>query len=275
MYYIYVPFIFILSGLMFLECKRLSLPAWWAAIVFAAPVTTPYFIFKSRKNNKWIFLLIFLACFSLVTAGEMFMYSKMKEKYRYANLSPVTRQLIRYSEILKQTTHKLDNDLVQFEQQAKVQSKIQNIDQTIVFIGELRQTIYANQAAIKQMVEFVQTHRDFFFRKDMQWVYEIKRYYNNRIVTQYFERLENYLDHFETLLRFCYRNFDAITNVESAAHLKNYDEYYLRYRRAVDSYNRFNVKRIEFQNDFIKRYPEIKAYMPAKRQTDDALRFFE
>ncbi|WP_035240003.1 hypothetical protein [Desulfobacter vibrioformis] len=275
MYYIYFPFIFILSGLIFLQCKRRNLPIWWAAIVFAAPVTTPYFIVKSRKNNKLVFLLIFLACFSLVAAGEIFIYSKMNAKYNYVNLPPVTQQLMRYSEILKQTTHNLDNDFIEFEQH-KVQSKIDKLGQLIVFIGKLRQDIDNNQAAIKQLIEFLDHHNDSFLKNDLKWVYEIKRYYNNRIVIQYFKSLENYLDNFEILLQFCYQNFDAITKVESVAHLKNYDAYYLRYRRAADSLSRFNIKRIEFQDDFIKRYPEIKKYLPAQRQTQTkAIRFLE
>lgn len=261
---------------MFLECKRRSLPKWWVAIVFAAPVTTPYFIVKSRKAQGLILLVIFLACFSLVAASEIFIYSQMTAKYKYVNLPPVTRQLMRYSEILKQTNRNLDNDFVEFEQQSKVQSKINKLGQIIVFIGELRQAIYNNQAAIKQMVEFVDNHRDSFLKKDLKWVYEIKRYYNNRIVVQYFKSLENYLDNFEILLRFCYQNFDAITKEGSATHLKNYDEYYLRYRRAVDSHSRLNVKRIKFQDDFIKRYPEIKECLPGKRQTQTtAIRFLE
>ncbi len=128
--------------------------------------------------------------------------------------------------------------------------------------------MHDNQAAIKQLVRFVEKHRDFFIQKDLQWVYEIQRFYSNRIVISHFKSLENYLDNFETLLRFCYQNFDLITKAESTIHLKNYDEYYLRYRRAVDSHNRLNVKRIQFQNDFLKRYPEIRAYLPAKRQTE-------
>jgi hypothetical protein len=151
---------------------------------------------------------------------------------------------------------------------------VEKLEQTIVFIGELRQSMRDNQAAIKQMVEFVEKHKDFFTQKDLQWVYEINRFYNNRIVIAHFKSLKNYLDNFETLLRFCYRNFDAITKAESITHLKNYDQYYLRYRRAVDAHNKFNVKRLEFQNAFIKRYPEIKAYLPAKRQTE-AFRLWE
>lgn len=259
---------------MFVECRRQSLPKWWAAIVFAAPVTTPYFIFKSRKAKGLSLCLIFLSCFFLVVAGEIYIYAKMKAKYKYDYLPPVTRQLIRYSEILKLTTQNLDNDLVELEQRSKVQSKVEKLKQTIVFIGELRQSMRDNQTVIKQLVEFVEKHREFFNQKDLQWVYEIQRFYSNRIVIAHFKSLKNYLDNFETLLRFCYQNFDLITKAESTIHLKNYDEYYLRYRRAVDSHNRLNVKRIQFQNDFLKRYPEIKAYLPAKRQTE-AFRLWE
>ncbi|NWH05675.1 hypothetical protein [Desulfobacter latus] len=274
MYYIYFSFIFILSGLMFLECKRRSLPKWWAAIVFAAPVTTPYFIAKSRKGQSLTLVTIFLVCFSLVTAGEIFIHSKMKSKYKYAKLPPVTQQLIHYSEILKQTNQRLDNNIAEFKHHSSVHSNIDRLEQTIFFISELRHALYDNQAAIKQIVEFVGNHRDFLSKKNLQWVYEIKRFYNNRIVIAHFKSLESYLDNFETLLRFCYRNFDAITKAESTIHLKNYDEYYLRYRRTVESYKRLNVKRIQFQNDFTKRYPEIKGYLPAKRQTE-TLRLWE
>ena len=62
--------------------------------------------------------------------------------------------------------------------------------------------------------------------------------------------------------------FLNITEFKDTETLKNYDEYYLRYRRAVDSHNRFNVKRIEFQNQFLIKYPEIKAYLPGERQTE-------
>lgn len=274
MYYIYFPFIVILSGLMFVECRRRNLPKWWAAIVFAAPVTTPYFIFKSRKAKGFILCLIFLGCFFFVVAGEIHIYSKIKAEYKYNHLPPVTRQLIRYSEILKLTTQNLDDDLVELEQRSKVQSKVEKLKQTIIFIGELRMAMHDNQAAIKQLVRFVEKHREFFIQKDLQWVYEIQRFYSNRIVIAHFKSLENYLDNFENLLRFCYQNFDLITKAESTIHLKNYDEYYLRYRRAVDSHNKLNVKRIQFQNDFLKRYPDIRAYLPAKRQTE-AFRLWE
>ena len=65
-----------------------------------------------------------------------------------------------------------------------------------------------------------------------------------------------------------YTGVDNRLILKNADMYKNYDEYYLRYRRAVDSHNRFNVKRIDFQNSFLKKHPEIKPYLPGERQTE-------
>jgi hypothetical protein len=80
--------------------------------------------------------------------------------------------------------------------------------------------------------------------------------------------LKKYLDSFEALLKYTYINFYKIKDLKIQENLNNYDEYYLKYRRDVDSHNRFNVKRINFQNAFLKKYPEVKPYLPSKRQTE-------
>ena len=268
MYYIYFPFVLILSGLMFYECHRRRHPKWWAAVVLAAPVTTPYFIFKSRKSEGVILFMIFLTCFTAVAGAEFFIYSQMKEKNKYAHLPPLTRQVVRFSDTLKSTTHRLDKALVTLEQMSKVESRIAELKQTIEFIGELRIIMAQNQAAIKRMVKFTSDYKSYFVKKDLNWVYHLQLFYTNRNVVQHYESLERYLSDFDALLKYTYKNFDNITKAKSRTHLKNYDEYYLRYRRAVDSHNRLNVNRIEFQNSFLLKYPDIKPYLPGERQTE-------
>jgi hypothetical protein len=93
-------------------------------------------------------------------------------------------------------------------------------------------------------------------------------FYTDRNVVIHFKSLETYLEAFEALLVYSYTNFYHIKAAESKVHLSNYDEYYLRYRRAVDAHNRFNVQRIEFQNTFLQKYPDIKPYLPDERQTE-------
>jgi len=125
-----------------------------------------------------------------------------------------------------------------------------------------------NQASIARLVKFTSDYKVYFVKKDLNWVYQIQSFYTNRNVVVNYKSLQAYLENFEALLTYFYTNFYNITEAKSKEHLKNYDEYYLRYRRAVDSHNRFNVQRIEFQNEFLRKYPDIKPYFPGKRQTE-------
>ena len=271
LYYFYFPYALILSCCMLYECYKRKKPFWWAAVVLAAPVTTPYFIFKSRRSAGVILFMIFMTTFTAVTATEAYLYFQMKEKNKYAHLPPITRQVVRFSETLKNTTQRLDKALVTLEMMSKVESRVKELERTIDFIGELRIIMSQNQAAIRRMVKFTEDYETYFVKKDLNWVYHIRLFYTNRNVTMHYKSLIVYLDNFEALLKYTFDNFDNITKVKDEEALNNYDEYYLRYRRAVDSHNRLNVQRIEFQNEFLLQYPEIKPYLPAERQTDTFL----
>lgn len=253
---------------MFFECSKKKHPKWWAAAVLLAPITTPYFIFKSRKTEGMVLFMIFLATFTGVSAFEFYTYAQMKETNKYAHLPPITRQVIWLSDDLKQTTINLDNALVTLEQVSKVESRLKELKDTIDFIGTLRIIMDENQASIARLVKFTTDYKVYFVKKGLNWVYQIQLFYTNRNVVLHYKSLEAYLDNFEALLTYSYTNFYNIKDVKSKEHLKNYDEYYIRYRRAVDSHNRFNVQRIEFQNEFLRKYPSIKPYLPGKRQTE-------
>lgn len=268
MYYIYFPYVSILALFMLYECYKEHQPRWWALMVLFAPVTTPYFIFKSRKESGMVLFMIFLTTFSAVGVSEVFLYSDYMEKNKYSDLPPVTRQMIRLSEDVKVSTLKLDQALVKLENLSKIQSRINEIKKTIEFIAELRAIMLENQESINRLVKYTTDYKSFFNKKDLEWVFHIQQFYNNRDVIQHHKSIEKYLDNFEELLKYVYVNFYNITEIKSKEHFQNYDQYYLNYRRAVDSHNRFNVKRIDFQNAFLKQYPELKPYLPGERQTD-------
>jgi hypothetical protein len=253
---------------MLFECHKKKHPSWWAVAVLLAPVTTPYFIFKSRKAEGMVLFMIFLATFTGVSAFEFYTYAQMKEKNKYAHLPPITRQVIRLAEDLKKTSLNLDKGLVTLEHVSKVESRLKELKETIEFIGTLRIMMDENQATIARLVKLTTEYKTYFVKKDLNWVYQIQLFYTNRNVVVHYKNLQAYLDNFEALLTYCYSNFYNITDAKSKEHLKNYDEYYLRYRRAVDSHNRFNVQRIEFQNKFLHKYPGIKPYLPGERQTE-------
>ncbi|MDA3789786.1 MAG: hypothetical protein PF503_14980 [Desulfobacula sp.] len=268
MYYIYFPFVLILSGLMLSECRGKKHPKWWAAMVFIAPVTTPYFIFKSRKTEGMILFMVFMITFMVVSVSEFYIYSNMKEKYKYNNLPPITRQIIQLSDDLKTTTFELDRALGTLEHLSKVDSRIKELKHTIEFIETLRTIFSKNQFAINQLNKFIFDHKSYLAKKNLNWVYGIQQFYTNRNVMLHYNSLETYVNDFQALLKYSYTNFYNITEHKTQEHLKNYDEYYLRYRRAVDAHNTFNVQRIEFQNKFLLKYPDLKPYLPGERQTE-------
>lgn len=253
---------------MLYECQRQSAPRWWALMVLLAPVTTPYYIIKSRKGAGTSLVMIFLALFSIVIGVEFYLYKDYMEKNKYSHLPPITQKMIALSEEVKRSTIELDKGLVKLEALSKVESRIKEIKSTLDFITELRIKMNANKVAIDKLIKYTQVHKDYFKKKDLSWVYNIQNFYNNWNVIQHHKSLEKYLNSFEDLLKYTYLNFYYITEHKNPEHLNNYDEYYIRYRRSVDSHNRFNVKRIDFQNIYLKKYPNIVAYLPGERLTD-------
>lgn len=237
-------------------------------MVMGAPVTTPYFIYKIRKQSGMLMIIIFIASFSAVCFTEWFLYVRYMEKNRYAHLSPLARQIVYLSDEVKKSTIELDNSLVKLENLSKVEARINEIKKTIAFIKELRILMMKNQTAIHQLVKLTTDHQSMFKTNEFEWIYNIQKYYNNRNVVQHYISLKKYLTEFEALLEYTYVNFYNIRDHKIEKHLKNYDEYYIRYRGAVDSHNRFNVRRIEFQNGYLKKYPNIKDYLPGERQTE-------
>ncbi|OFZ61046.1 MAG: hypothetical protein A2328_06310 [Bdellovibrionales bacterium RIFOXYB2_FULL_36_6] len=268
MYYIYFFYITILALIMLYECYQKNYPKWWPMMVLLAPVTTPYFIFKSRKESGIIVFLIFLATFSAVGASEFILFKNYLEEDKQSGFSPLTFQIIHLSEDLKQSTLKLDNALGKLENLSKVQSKLQDIRKAIVIIEQLKPIIAENQDAVNRLEKFTKNYHQSFKGRDLEWVIHIHNFYNDRAVIQHYKSLDAYLFSFQELLEYVHENYLNITEVKSQEQLKNYDEYYIRYRRAVDSHNKFNVRRIEFQNSYLKKYPDIRPYLPGERQTD-------
>nr|NJM03904.1 hypothetical protein [Desulfobacula sp.] len=176
--------------------------------------------------------------------------------------------MIRLSEDLKQSTLKLDEGLVRLETLSKVESRVHEIKKTIEFIEELKTVMVENRDAIHRLEKFTEDYKQSFSDKDLEWVVHIHDFYHDRTVVQHYNSLEKYLFSFQELLEYTYTNFANITELKSQEHLKNYDEYYMRYRRAVDGHNKFNVRRIELQNSYLKQYPHIRPYLPGERQTE-------
>ncbi len=214
MYYLYFTYTVIIALLMLLECYKRDRPKWWAIMVLFVPITTPWFIFKSRKASGIILVMVFLMTFSAVGGTEFFLYTKYMEKNRYSDLSPVIRQMMYLTEDLKTSTAELDNALVKLAGLSKVESHIHEIKSTIDFIYEVRDMEAVNKNKILRLENYLYDYKSFFVKKDLSWLFKIQEFYDNHNVVQHYKSMKTYIDSFEDLLRYAYVNFSHIKDLK-------------------------------------------------------------
>ncbi len=240
----------------------------WALIVFFAPITTPYYIYRVKKEEGITWIMLFLATFSAVIAGEVALYNYKYEKLKYSDKSPVIRQTLKTVDELKKTTKIFDASIIELEEMSRLLSGLDKIGETIDFIGEVRVAGAKNKATVSQIKNYIENYRGYFSQKDIEWVFQIEEYYKNDAVTMHLKSLDSYLNAFENLLLFAYKNFYNIAESEDPKALKNYDAYYLQYRRASEKFSKFNMRRNKYQAQFVQQHPKAKPYLPGVRQTE-------
>ena len=236
-------------------------------MVLLAPVTTPFVIYKMKKMEGKLLMLGFLVLFAGVITGESLMYSHVEKARKLNNLPPVTRQILEFCDQLKVTNQQVDQGLIQLENLSQVESTASQIQATLSFMTELRQRLASNQEAIQSLLTYLNDHEAYFEKKEVGWIRQLKAFYTHPRVTRHDKSLLKYLDEFELMLNFTYTYFDEISEYQDAAYKRNYDQFYLKYRRAVDRHILYNTDRIQFQDGIVSKMPALKPYLPGPRQT--------
>ena len=268
MFYIYFPYVFLLSLILlfqFIENKKSRL---WALIIFFAPVTAPYYIFKTKKEEGIVWIMIFLASFSAVVAGEIALYAFKNERLKYSDQPPVVRQALRIADELQETTEQFDFSIIRLEEMSRIISGLGKIEETINYVAIVRRAGDKNKALVSKLINYIDNYRSYYNKKNVKWVFQIEEYYNNKIVRLHLDSLDEYLNAFEAILVFSYKNFYQIAELEDPQSLRNYDAYYLKYRRAAEKFSKYNLYRTEYQSQLVLENPKIEAYLPGARQTD-------
>ncbi|MFO7751361.1 MAG: hypothetical protein R6V54_14840 [Desulfobacteraceae bacterium] len=267
MYYLYVPCACILALYVLMDTRRKGRSKWWALAVFFSPPVSLWYFVATRAEKAVVPVLIVVVSLAAVGAGEAIIYSVEKKKAEMAKYSPVGRQMIKLTKKLKNATVTLDNAIEELEKMSKIQSRRSGVAETIEFIGQLKVLNLRHKTAVNRLNTFIADYRKVLARENLLWLEQIKEYYNSKAVIRYEETLDHYLEAFLALLQYVFENYYEIEE-RSPRYIKNYDAYYMRYRRAVDRHNRVGVKRIEFQNRFLEKNPRLRPYLPSSRQTD-------
>ncbi len=226
----------------------------------SAPCACLYF--KDKKTRKVSLVLIFFMTFSMVLGGEIFLYLSKKEVPKQDRTPPIIKKVIQLNENVKKCTIDLFNASAKLDSLGMVQSRITDIKSALKLIEELKQLVEVNQSAIDTLIQFTDAHQAFLSRKKLSWILAIKDFYTHHHITQHQKSRNHFLAAFDSFLTYTDTNFENIMTLKSQKHMKNYDAYYLRYRSAADSHNRFNKKRISFQVQFIEEHPEVKPFLP-------------
>lgn len=251
--------------MIFIECRKHKQAGWWPALVFLMPPAALPLIFKTRKKKAGLLSAVVLLSFITCLGSEIFLYTSRAER-KPDILPPIIKQMLVLNENIKKTTEDIYAASEKLDGISMVQSRITDVKTAIDLIGELRHRVDENQKAIEELLEFIEDHGEFVRRKNLAWVFAIKDFYLDHDVIQHHKSRDNYLASFETLLKYTHANFQNIMELKSRRHMKSYDVYYLRYRRAADSHNRFNKKRITFQSAYVKSHPEVSPFLPGAHQ---------
>ena len=267
MYYLYFPYVVLLGIATIIYCHRQHISKLWGVLVIFAPVTTPYVIYRAKRFEGVIFFMMFMSSFSMMLAGEIVLYKKSGLP-EYTNLPPITRKLVEICDILQETTQNVDYGIAKLERLSRVTSTPTQVAYAMNYIPVLRQLIGESNKAREELIQFTTDHQSYLVKKDLKWVYHIRQFYTHPKVIRHDKSLDKYLNDFETMLTYASKNFHSISDNDDTVHVKNYDQYYFRYRRSVDTHILYNNERIKFQDQFSEQYPEIKPYLPGIRPTN-------
>ncbi|MFH1152557.1 MAG: hypothetical protein V1793_01975 [Pseudomonadota bacterium] len=265
-YYLYVPYVVILSIWVFMDSRKHGIPRWWSLLVLASPVTVLVYAFMSRPAN-WKKSLIFclVSMVAMGVGGYALEARSRSGAIHISNYSPEATELMELATTLRDVTDKMDRAVDRLEELSRVESKLQNMGETVQLIGEMKVLIIQHRNAEISLIRFAGNNQSLLEREGLGWLLSIKTYYENRVVIHHMEVLEEYLEDFEALLNYIIGNFREI-EMRTPKYIQNYDAYYLSYRRAVDRHNAINIRRVQYQDAMLKKYPELKLYLPSIRQ---------
>lgn len=266
MFYIYFIFSLIAAIFVYIDSTKQQMPRWWSAVIFFAPVTMIYYIIKTRQKKSLIPITLFVLIFVLVGAGESFLYTRIKDKIIYSNYSDTAKEILEFANELEYSVKQLNDLTLELEGMNSIDSSPAKIDEVLSFVYTMRQMLKENDRSVKEFILVINDYRDILIQEHFERLLKIEEYYKQPVVIKYLNNLDLYLEAFAGILKYTGENSQEIRD-RVPMYIKNYDGYYMNYVRALESHNRIDVARMQFQHNFLLHYPELKPYLPTILQT--------
>ncbi len=259
---IYVIYTLLSCAAMFVYCRKFAQPRWWPAAVFIFPLSLPVFVYRTGKGKVLPLAAVSVVLFFAAITGEWALMQQKKAKNPGETIPPIIKKIVDINQDVRLSTIQIYETSKKLDSLSMVLSRATDIKSSMKTISTLRERVQENNRKIDHLIEFITEHEAYLYRQQIPWVLAIRLFYSDPIIQQHHQSRSNYLKTFETLLAYTHDNYENIVDKKSPVHLKNYEAYYMLYRRAADSHNQFNRKRIMFQKEFIEAYPEVKSFLP-------------
>ena len=258
---VYIPYAVILSVFIFVYCRKKGEKKGWAGVALMLPPAACFVFLKAEPKKKMVAGMVVLSC-CLAICGEAYLFFSHGNSKADDTVPPIIKQMISLNEDVKKTTIDIYNASAELDRLSMSQSRIADIRSTMAVIRMIRDLAEENRKAVERLILFADEHNVYFHRKNLAWIFAIKSFYTDDHMIRHRKSRTDYLSAFERLLTYTHENFQNIMELKSQRHIKNYDAYYMLYRRAADSHNRFSRKRVDFQHQFVQEYPEVKPFLP-------------
>lgn len=265
---IYLAYVLFLSCATLAYCRRYAQPAWWAVVALVFPPALPVFVVKVNKGKPYAIAVLSMLLLIMVVAGEAYLHGNRSGQEPVAALPPIIKKVISINETVKTSTIQLYEMSKRLDSISMVQSRITDIRNLVEIIQELRTQVDKNHQHIDALLTFINEHETYLQNQNLAWIFVIRDFYSDDIIHHHQQSRTQYLNAFERMLIYMHDNFENIMEVKNQVHLKNYEAYYMIYRRAADNHNRYNRKRLLFQNQFVQSNPEVKPLLPGSHHLE-------
>ena len=225
------------------------------------------------STSKIVALSLGMLIFLCAVGGGIYFFKSGPDN-KGSDLPPILEKALELNEAVKKTTIDIYNLSAKLNAASMSHSRLPDVNTAIDTIELMRQRVDENLAAIDALSSFIQKHKLYLQGAGYPWILLVEIFYSDSRVILHHESRAKFLDTFETVLTYTRDNYDRIMSKTGKRQKESYNVYYLRFRRAADSHNRLNRKRVEFEKYFVKKYPEVKPFLPGAHH-DESFRFWD
>jgi len=263
-FYIYLLFGVVSAIWLAVECF-FNQGSWlWALVALFVPFILPFYFLKKMRGNQMKRVGAWIVVFIVFVFIEASLIVSTPSKPKYTNR--IEKQALIMVEKLKKNADLLDTQMENLEIMSKSEKSKSQILNSIAFISMIqKKSLKEFNKNRDTFVAFTDAYSMQIKRDNLDFIIDLKDYYNCHYDSKNMQRLDKYLYTFKKVMFYAAQHVKNIKERKKTS-LQSYDALYVAYRGAVDKYYKSELQRMAYMQRFLKKYPEFSKYLPEKRK---------